>query len=518
MTAQESFDTFGSPRSEAMAMPSRRWRTRILLPALILLTASAVLLRAAWSSIAPAKNVQGTPVVLAAIEQRATSAGEGMVESAVASTATVQAAGWIEPSPYPVFATALTDGVVEEMLVLEGDRVHKGQPVARLVAADARLGVAKAEADVRRRRAARDAARQEFTTLVGPHRAERVAEAKFAAAEASIAQFAADDAMAKATLAELEDDLARKNTLADGGGVSPSELAKLGFRVNAQRAAVVALVARRSMLEAARAEAAAELDAARQGRELLIRETAALEEAEAELASADAMLREATLRLERTEIKAPIDGVVLARMVSPGMMVSTAAASTEGGRVLSLFDPTRLQVRADVPNADIALVGVGQSTEVRVEALPDTVLHGEILRITSQADIAKNTVQVKVLLKDPPAELRPDMLCRVKIHAGRQTGSAPSATGAIGNSAPSGRQRLFVPKALVRDGHVVIAGPLRDGVGRTEIRTVTLGREERDGWIEVTDGVRPGDIVLDPQQVSDGDRVRVTVRRDGGTT
>ena len=53
-------------------------------------------------------------------------------------------------------------------------------------------------------------------------------------------------------------------------------------------------------------------------------------------------------------------------------------------------------------------------------------------------DIQKNVVQVKVALDDPPSELRPDMLCRVRI--GDERGGGPGAS----------RQRVFAPEAIMR--------------------------------------------------------------------
>ena len=66
-----------------------------------------------------------------------------------------QAAGWVEPDPFPIEVTALADGVVEEMLVQESDVVERGQVVARLIDEDARLAniaamseLARAQAEV----------------------------------------------------------------------------------------------------------------------------------------------------------------------------------------------------------------------------------------------------------------------------------------------------------------------------------------------------------------------------------
>ncbi|MBL9121037.1 MAG: efflux RND transporter periplasmic adaptor subunit [Phycisphaerae bacterium] len=495
------------PSVSTVPLPPFRWKTRIALPLAIVLVTVAFLMAAAWESWAPAVDVKGTPVVLAAMNTKEPES-EGTPNAPQRSTggASVQAAGWVEPLPYAVFATSLAEGVIEEILVLEGDRVKKGDAVATLVAADAEIALARARGELQRADAMLVAAKETLEALIAPEQSLRMAEAKLAAANAEIAGFESEVAAANAMYDELADELHRKVNLVASGAVSELEIARLRFRLRTQQAVVSALPARRAALEASRGEADAALQAARRGRELLIGERSAVAIAAAERAFAEAGMREAELRVGRTRIVAPIDGVVLERLVSPGMMVSPSPSSAEGGRVLSLYDPTRLQVRADVPNADIALVGVGQAVEIKVEALPNTTLTGEVLRITAQADIAKNTVQVKVRVIDPPLELRPEMLCRVRIHAG---GAAASSTPEGG----SARQRVFAPKALLDADHAVVATSLRDGIGRAERRTVRIGSEERGAWIEVLDGLRPGDVLLDPRTVTDASRVRVTIER-----
>lgn len=496
----------GADPSTRVPPPPFRWRTRVLLPGAVLVAAAGLLGAAAWHTWAPAANVDGTPVVLAA-----TTPAEQQQESVAPSapkgpSATVQAAGWVEPRPYPVYATALTEGVIEEILVLEGDHVSKGQPVAKLVSADASIGLDRARGELQRADAMLAEARATLDSLVMPEQAVRMAEARRAAANAALAGFASDETAAKAALVEAEEELRRKEPLVASGAVSELDFVRLRSKADAARAAVAALPARRDMLTAARDEAEAGLAAATRSRELLIGERAAVAKAEGERALAESAVREAELRLARTTVVAPIEGVVLARLVAPGMMVSTSPASAEGGRVLSLYDPHELQVRADVPNADIALVGVGQAVEIKVEALPNATLRGEVLRITAQADIAKNTVQVKVRVIDPPPELRPEMLCRVRILAG----GAASGESSDGRSA---RQRVFAPKVLLGEGYAMVASTLRDGVGQARRRPVTVGSETRGEWVEVLDGLGAGDVLLDPGRVRDAERVRVTVRR-----
>ena len=63
---------------------------------------------------------------------------------------------------------------------------------------------------------------------------------------------------------------------------------------------------------------------------------------------------------------------------------------------MRLYDPKRLQVRVDVPLADAAKVRVGQQAKVVVGVLPDRTFDGEVTRVVHEADIQRNTLQVKV--------------------------------------------------------------------------------------------------------------------------
>ncbi len=84
---------------------------------------------AAYEELLPSIQVHASPVIL--------KPAEGNVKGAV----TVQAAGWLEADPYKSYVTALTDGIVREVLVLEGETVRAGQVVARLVDEDSSLAV-----------------------------------------------------------------------------------------------------------------------------------------------------------------------------------------------------------------------------------------------------------------------------------------------------------------------------------------------------------------------------------------
>ena len=115
--------------------PRSRWKTRICLPLVIVAAFAGILLYALRDSLLPAQRVTVVPVVVK-------SAGGGGASGVVA-----QAAGWVEPDPYPIYVSALTDGIVKDISVLEGQTVKAGQVVARLIDDDAKLELELAEAE-----------------------------------------------------------------------------------------------------------------------------------------------------------------------------------------------------------------------------------------------------------------------------------------------------------------------------------------------------------------------------------
>jgi RND family efflux transporter MFP subunit len=216
--------------------------------------------------------------------------------------------------------------------------------------------------------------------------------------------------------------------------------------------------------------------------------------------AAAAALAEAELRLARTQVRAPIAGVVLRRVAAPGTQLM-AGADPDGMHVLHLYDPTKLQARIDVPLADTARVGVGQAVEVTVEALPQRRFAAEVVRLVQEADVAKNTVEVKVLLRETAPELRADMLVRARFLA------AASGEG-------DARHELVAPtRALLEHADGAIAFVYRGelgGTGRVERRSLRLGQPVGDDGVAVQEGLRPGErVVLDPGEgLEDGARVR----------
>ena len=163
------------------------------------------------------------------------------------------------------------------------------------------------------------------------------------------------------------------------------------------------------------------------------------------------------------------------------------------GGLVSIYDPKRLQARVDVQLGDVGRIGVGTEAEVEADALPGKSFAGVVTRLQHEADILKNTLQVKVRIVDPDPLLRPEMLVRARFLA-----SDP------GEGATAAKVLVLVPSEAVRGDAVLVFDPTRGGRAR---RVPVKVLQSRDGWAEVEGPLGPGHkVVLDP--VEDGEAVR----------
>ena len=502
-----------APRGPAVPRPPSRWKTRVLLPWGIFAAAAALLAYASRDALLPATPVHVLPVVV----RTATESGAG-------GNFTVQAPGWVEPDPYPVAVAALADGVVADVLVLEGQAVKKGDVVARMVDDDARIALARAEATVLEREgelkqaeAAREAAAGDWANPVERTRAVAAGEAMLAESVASLERQASEIAAEAARVAELEDDVRRKEKSAASDAASESELVQAKLKLQAQRAVWATARAGEAVLAARVRQQKADLTAARDNARLRIPERRAVSDSEAAVARARAALEhasaardEAKLRLSRMEIRSPAGGVVMSRHVEPGSTMMLNTDSPTSAHAVRLYDPKRLQVRVDVPLADAAKVSVGQRAKVVVGVLPDRTFDGEVTRVVPEADVQRNTLQVKVRIANPAPELRPEMLARVRFEA----------AGALSATQPSASQQVFVPESMLRrtpDGGAQV-WVVDVGRGVAELRTVTPGEARAGEWIAVREGLQPGDRLIATQDAASlrpGARVKV-VGEEGG--
>jgi HlyD family secretion protein len=457
-----------------------RWKTRLLLPLLILLAVAGIIAYSARDSLTPAIEVQVVPVVARS--------GGAMAGGMVVA----QAPGWVEPAPYPLTIAAQIEGVVREVLVLEGQTVEANQVLARLVDDAAKLGVTKAQAELVQRQAELRAASLNAGLGDGDSTAPPAEALALAETKAELAKLPSEIKRLEAKVAEIDIELTLKKQAVEKGLVSEVALRAIGAKLDAQKAELQSAKAQEPVLQARLRQSENDLKVA-------------VEKSRAALAIAEAMLEEAQLRLRRCEIRSPVAGVVMARLVEPGsaLMPTPMAGGGGGSAIVKLYDPQKVQVRVDVPLASAAKVGAGMKAQVVVDVLPDETFEGEVTRVTHEADIQRNTLQFKVGIKNPSPLLKPEMLARVKFISAATT-QAAAATAL----------RLFAPTSVVgnepgKSAQVWIADPARSVALN---RSVTLGSSRFGDWIEVTSGLNPGDklIVNPPQSLRDGRKVSIT--------
>ena len=425
---------------------------------------------------------------------------------AAARAVLVQAAGWVEPDPFAIDVPALVPGVVRDVLVQESEPVSAGDPVALLVDDDARLALRAAEAGLQRAQAesARTAALAELEQQRFDAALDVTSEAEVARAEQTLAEASARAADAAATGAGAavvvgEAELALQVKLAQAGGAGLRQVDLAQARLDESRATrdekvaqAQAAAAESRVAAARRARADGELALRTADRARLQDAHAAQALAEADLADALAARDQAALALERTSVRAPRDGVVLARLVAPGAVLDGGAA---GAAVVTLYDPAALRVRVDVPQAQVGRLVPGQVCEVLSESRPGRPYQGELLRVVQRADIQKVTLQAHVRVVDSDGLLRPEMLVQVRF------------LGAAGGEDTAAATVLLPAAVLEADGTVWVVDPVD---GRARRRAVEVLRRDADA-VEVS-GLDVSARVVDAGRAGLAEGTRVEVR------
>lgn len=176
--------------------------------------------------------------------------------------------------------------------------------------------------------------------------------------------------------------------------------------------------ARRSIAEAQARRAAALLE------ERILNEVD-FEQAQLELANSKAevvrsqvAVESARIQLDDTDLRAPITGTIIEKLVEEGQVISSPTMDVGGGTLLlKMADLTTVQVRTLVDETDIGKITPGQDATVTVTAFPNQPFRGKVLKIEPQA-LAEQTVTtfaVRVMLDNATGLLKPGMNAEVAV-------------------------------------------------------------------------------------------------------
>jgi RND family efflux transporter MFP subunit len=224
---------------------------------------------------------------------------------------------------------------------------------------------------------------------------------------------------------------------------------------------------------------------------------AAVANARANIQSSAAALDEAQTGVEYSLIRAPFDGVVMTKNAEVGEVVAPfGAAANARAAVATMADMSSLMVEADVAEANINQVKLGQPCEILLDALPGVRFPGKVHMIVPTADRSKATIMVKVAFDALDPRVLPEM-------------SAKAAFLSRSLKADEEQPRLVVnPKALVKKNGRLVAFVLREH--KVEAVPVEVGPPLGD-LVEVLGGLQEGDKVVlqPPSNLKSGERVQV---------
>ena len=181
--------------------------------------------------------------------------------------------------------------------------------------------------------------------------------------------------------------------------------------------------------------------------------------------------RDAHEAVHLIEVRAPVSGTIIERMVSPGAVV----APSDSLYVIS--DLRSLWVIAQVPEQHLSSIRRGRAVEVSVRAYPGQTFPARIAYIGDALDPETRTVQVRCELSNPGRKLKTEMFATLTLQGGDGTEAVVAPLAALQNV--DGQEILFVP----------------EGENSFRARRVQLGRRS-DSVVEVVSGLQAGEKVV----------------------
>ena len=195
--------------------------------------------------------------------------------------------------------------------------------------------------------------------------------------------------------------------------------------------------------------------------------------------------------LENTLIRAPIDGVIAARLVKTG------ATATENQELFKITDAGQLRVRIPVPQRKLDRFSVGQKATIRVDARPDERFEAAVTTISPVVDARSGQAQVTLSLDNGNKQLLPGMFARVEIVYDVH------------------EQAMLLPRAALVEHDGTTSVYVVES-GQAIKRTVITGLE-KNGQIEILEGLDSNDQVVTAGQsvLADGADVLVQLTPNG---
>jgi HlyD family secretion protein len=222
--------------------------------------------------------------------------------------------------------------------------------------------------------------------------------------------------------------------------------------------------------------------------------TAELAQAQATVTIKEAALHSAQANLGYCKITAPVDGIVISRKVDEGQTVIAAMSTPVLFTVAQ--DITKMNITADISEADIGQVKVGQDVEFGVDAFPNEVFHGKVSQVRKSPTTTQNVVtyQTIIAVANPEQKLFPGMTADVSILVLERSNVLKVPNAALRYSPPDNAKFSATPPKQLQRAQQLAYALQADNVTLTP-RIVRTGATDGVGT-EIVEGLAASDRVV----------------------
>ena len=233
-----------------------------------------------------------------------------------------------------------------------------------------------------------------------------------------------------------------------------------------------------------------------------------LHQAEATVLNKQAALANAQVNLDRCTIASPVDGVVISRNVDVGQ---TVAASLSAPTLFQIAnDLTKMQIDANVAEADIGGAAVGQDVDFTVDAFPYRTFHGKVVQIRNSPITVQNVVTYDTVIgvSNPDLKLRPGMTANVSILIAQRDDALQIPNAALRFRPPEAAKTVSSSKPPGAAGGGGRSGGGSGGQpkgGRS--RTVYVLKDNKPQPVQIKTGITDGISTEVTDVLKEGDKV-----------
>ncbi|MHB1462243.1 MAG: efflux RND transporter periplasmic adaptor subunit [Armatimonadota bacterium] len=453
-----------------------------------------------------------------------------------------EAMGSVE-APLSVKVAPKLSGRIDAITVQDGDRVIKGQILARIDASDvesqlqqAKGAVAEARYRLAQAQMGRDSTDVSVNTQITLQKAavasaaadyeqaRKSAEAQLNAAQANLQDSDAKIANARAAIKSAQANVNnaqskfnRASRLLDKGFVAAQDVddAKAALTVQNSTLEITegqlrsAISQRESVAQqydvikakvtADTAASSAKLTQAKASLEYAKANTSekgayrqSIAALQSSVAIAQATQEGVQMKRQDTVLRSPLDGFVTDRFVDPGAIASPTQP------VLAVQFTKQIWVNVPVPDMVCAGLRVGQPAMVVLDAFPNRKFEASVLQINPAADAASRQFTIRVVLPNADSSIKPGMFARVQFEIGRV------------------RSAVVVPREAVqtdREGSFVMTVDKQNTAKR--INVIPQGSD--DSYVNIGSALKPGSsvVIMSASTLKDGQQVRSGAGHDG---